>query len=65
LPTELLTAACQAFRLVGGQRSANDWFGQSVGDLTIRDEIGLDVPLHRERNISVADPFAERLPVDP
>jgi hypothetical protein len=35
-----------------------------VGDLAVSLQVGLDVLLHGERHIRVADAMAERLPVD-
>jgi hypothetical protein len=47
-----------------GERTADDQLRQSISDLTVSFQVGLDVLLHGERHIRVADPLTQRLPVD-
>jgi hypothetical protein len=69
LRTDLCTGACSSGALArtdlhGGERSADDQLRQGSGDLAVGFEIGLDVLLHRERDIRMSDALAQRLPVD-
>jgi hypothetical protein len=45
----------------GGERAADDQLGERVRDLAVGLQVGLDVLLHRERYVSVAEPYAECL----
>ncbi len=46
------------------QQAACDQFGESLRDLAAGLQVGLDVLLLGERDVCVAEPDAERLPVD-
>jgi hypothetical protein len=46
------------------ERAADDQLGERVGDLAVGLQVGLDVLLHGERHVRVADAVAQRLPVD-
>jgi hypothetical protein len=50
--------------LGGNQRAADDQLCERVGHLAVRLKVGLNVPLHRERHVGVADALAQGLPVD-
>jgi hypothetical protein len=47
-----------------GEGTADDQLCERVRDLAVGLQVGLDVLLHGERHVRVADPDAERLPVD-
>jgi len=44
--------------------AADDQLGEGFCDLAVGFQVGLDVPLHGERDVGVTDALAERLPVD-
>jgi hypothetical protein len=48
----------------GGKRAPDDQLGERGGYLAVGLEVGLDVLLHGERDVRVAYPLAQRLPVD-
>jgi hypothetical protein len=48
----------------GCQRPADDQLRERVRDLAVRLQVGLDVLLHGERHVGVADALAQCLPVD-
>jgi hypothetical protein len=51
--------------LVHGSKRAPDYqLGERGGYLAVGLQVGLDVLLHGERDVRVADPLAQRLPVD-
>ena len=60
----LLCLASRLSDLERGQRSADNQLRERVGDLAVGLQVGLDVLLHGERHIRVADAMAQRLPVD-
>src|SRR5205823_6115054 len=50
--------------LSGGEEAADDQLRERVRDLAVGLQVGLNVLLHGERHVRVADAPAQRLPVD-
>src|ERR1700747_2715886 len=54
----------RACLLYGRERPADYQLGERFGDMPVGFQVGLDILLHGERHIRVADAMAQRLPVD-
>jgi hypothetical protein len=63
-PTRSTSILGLARQLIGHKSSSDDEFGQCVRDLAVGFQIGLNVLLHSEGHVRVADALAERLPVN-
>jgi hypothetical protein len=56
---------CLVVDLISDQQAADDQVGERVRNLAVGFKVGLDVLLHSERNVGVADSLGQSFPVEP